>query len=784
MKHLTLKSLLLTTLFLQPLLFILNASAQPGTLDLSFNSSDIGFGNGDGFNNAANVSVLQPDGKIITGGYFTFYNGDSITRIARLNSDATRDVTFNPGAGANDIIKAIALQPDGKILIGGQFLSYDGTAIRHIARLNANGSLDNTFSPGTAANGDVTAISIQPDGKIVAVGLFTSYNGIGRNHIARINTDGSLDATFNPGTGANDDIFSIAIQPDGQILIGGDFTTYNGTTRNRIARVNASGPLDVSFNPGTGANATVNSIVLQPDGKILIGGIFTTYNATSRNRVARLNTNGTLDTGFNPGTGANNTVHSVVLQPDGKIFLAGNFTSYNGVTNNYVVRINSNGTIDNSFVSGSDHSVSFLTIQPDGKILIHGNIIYYNGTLRKYLARINADGQLDHSFNAGSGSIGEVVTVALQADSKIIIGGDLTSYNGIDRNHLARINTDGTLDLTFNPGSGSNYDVDAVAIQQNGKILIAGGFTSYNGVAKSQLARINTDGSLDNSFFDNPGIGPNGSSIETITIQPDGKIIITGLFTMYNGVSRINIARLNEDGTLDASFNPGTGTSNPATRVFVQPDGKIIIAGFFTTYNGTARNRIARLNADGSLDNTFNPGTGANNYIWNCALQPDGKIIIVGFFVSYNGTNRNHIARLNTDGTLDTSFDPGSGTDVDISTITLQPNGKILIAGGFASYNGNAVHRIARLNMNGSFDQTFIQGTGFNDNIFKAILVQPDGNIIAGGNFTSYNGIGRNRLARLFGDGVTVPVPALSEWGMLLLAILMVFTSTFYLKKL
>lgn len=221
-------------------------------------------------------------------------------------------------------------------------------------------------------------------------------------------------------------------------------------------------------------------------------------------------------------------------------------------------------------------------------------------------------------------------------------------------------------------------------MQADGKIIIGGQFTSYNSTLRKNIARLNADGSLDASFDPGSGaIATSVSSVKTTTLQPDGKIIIGGVFNSYNGWSRKNIARSNADGSIDQSFNPGTGANSDVYSTTLQPDGKIIISGYFTTYNGTARARIARLNADGSLDLSFAPGIGPNTYIYATAVQPDGKILIGGAFTSFTGTPRNRIARLNADGTLDTSFDPGSGASSYVLSISIQPDSKILIGGQF-----------------------------------------------------------------------------------------------------
>ncbi len=201
-----------------------------------------------------------------------------------------------------------------------------------------------------------------------------------------MNADGSLDESFNGDKTAS--VRAFARQPDGKILIGGFFSTYNGTARQRIARLNADGTLDTSFNSAAGANGSVSDIVLQPDNKILIVGSFTTYAGTSRNGVARLNPDGSLDTSFSPGTGANSSVNTIVRQADGKIFIGGFFNSFNGTARSGLARLNANGSLDTSFVGGPDGGVNEIVLQSDGKLLVGGNFNSYNGVPRNNLARV------------------------------------------------------------------------------------------------------------------------------------------------------------------------------------------------------------------------------------------------------------------------------------------------------------------------------------------------------------------------------------------------------------
>jgi len=742
--------------------------SQPGELDTTFN-----FGRphsfftdpanpwpGEGANGNIRSLALQPNGRVLIGGGFTNYNGISRNGIARLNADGSLDASFNPGIGANSWVNSLALQPDGKVLIGGEFTNYNGISRNRIARLNADGSLDANFNPGTGVEGSfssVESLALQSDGKVLIGGDFTDYNGISRNGIARLNADGSLDATFNPGTGADNTIQSLALQPDGKVLIGGDFTNYNGTPRNRIARMNADGSLDATFNPGTGVGGgsfpTVLSLALQPDGKVLIGGEFTSNNGTPRNRIARLNADGSLDASFNPGTGVNAAVADISLQPDGKVLIGGFFSTYNGTSRNNIARLNIDGSLDASFNpgTGADNTIRSLALQHDGKVLIGGWFSSYNGTSRNYIAGLNADGSLDANFNPGPGigANSSVRSLALQPDDKVLIGGRFTDYNGTSRNRIAGLNADGSLDAGFNPGTGANDWVNSLVLQPDGKVLIGGQFFSYNGTPRKRIARLNADGSLDVGF--NPGTGANNGGVESLALQPDGKVLIGGRFTDYNGTSRNRIARLNADGSLDAGFNPGTGANDEVIAFALQPDGKVLIGGRFTNYNGTPRNRIARLNADGSLDAGFNPGTGADLDVVALSLQPDGKVLIGGDFNNYNGTSRNKIARLNADGSLDASFNPVIGANNTIRSFALQPDGKVLIGGSFTTYNGTPRNRIARLNADGSLDDSFNPGTGANDWV-NSLALQPDGKVLIGGWFTSYNGTYRPRIARVFAN--------------------------------
>ncbi len=345
---------------------------------------------------------------------------------------------------------------------------------------------------------------------------------------------------------------------------------------------------DAGFNPN--ANGDTYSSALQADGKMVLGGSFTAMGGEARNRIARLNADGTVDAGFNPD--ANGEVRSVAVQVDGRIVIGGQFTSVGGVTRNGVARLNADGSPDPAFAPEVNGLVRCLTVQPDGKLVLGGAFTTVGGVTRNRLARLNANGTLDTGFNPDVN--GEVRSIAVQADGQLVLGGQFTTVGGVTRNNAARLNASGLLDAGFNPDVGAA--VNTVALQVDGRVVIGGPFSSVGGVTRNRLARLNADGTLD------PGFNPdaNGSPLG-MAMQADGKLVLGGDFTTLGAVTRNRVARLNADGTLDASFDPNV--NGTVQGVMLQADGQIVIHGAFAGVGGLARNRIARLENDAATQN-------------------------------------------------------------------------------------------------------------------------------------------------------------------------------------
>ena len=709
----------------------------------------------DGFNPNANGVVrafaFQEDGKMLVGGEFSSISGQARTGIVRLKTDGTLDTIFNPNP--NGHVRTIAVQPDGKILAGGLFSNIGGEDRSRIARLNIDGTADD-FNPD--ADGAVYSIALQQDGKIIVGGDFTEISGLPRSNIARINSDGTLDSDFIPPAIVDRNIYVVEVQADGKILVGGDFENFAGQGRSGIVRLNPDGSLDQDFDPG--ANDSVEAIVVQADGKIVLGGDFTEIGGQLRNNIARLHPDGTLDMDYDPDAG--NTVFALAVQTDGKVLAGGLFTSIGGENKSMIARLNADGSADADFADTNTNTwVASIAVQPDGKILMGGGFSSVADVARNNIARLYTDGSLDKNFVPVIDD--GIYTMAVQADGKILVGGWFTEIDGEERNNIARLNPDGSLDLDFNPNA--NDGIEVIVVQADGKILVGGYFSEISGQARNNIARLNPDGFLDIGF------NPNADDfVESIAVQADGKILVGGRFKTIGGHSRNALARLNTNGTVDTAFNPNPAqpeSIHPARvwSIALQADGKILVSGFFSQIADLSRYRLARLNANGTGDSTFNASVGDNSMVNTIAVQPDGMILVGGSFQEIGGQTRHRIARLNTNGTADTQFNPGaSGT---VNSITLQTDGKILVGGNFSlvGYVPTTTSRlyIARFNSDGTVDSFNADANG----AVYSLAVQTDGKILMGGSFTTVSDQARTRIARLSADDPALQNLSVSDNG-------------------
>ncbi|MCX8092300.1 MAG: delta-60 repeat domain-containing protein [Verrucomicrobiae bacterium] len=347
----------------------------------------------DGFSPQPNAAVyglaVEPDGQVLVSGNFTAVAGQPRRGLARLNSDGSLDTSFDPSP--DGFVETMLVLPDGKIMMAGSFLNIGGQARQRLARLGPDGSVDALFNPGASGAGLMTMVhmlALQSDGRILVGGRFTALGGQSRTNLGRMHPDGTVDAAFRPvvaGSPGGGDVLSIVQQQDGRILIGGWFTSVAGQARVGCARLNLDGTLDVAFNPAPDS-FSVYALAVQPNGRILIGGGFTRIGGLNQSFLARLETDGVADPNFNPSL--NGAVKCIALQADGKILIGGAFTNVNGQARPRIARLNPDGSLDPTFNLAADSDVEALTLQPDGAVLLAGIFSTLNGQTRPYLGRV------------------------------------------------------------------------------------------------------------------------------------------------------------------------------------------------------------------------------------------------------------------------------------------------------------------------------------------------------------------------------------------------------------
>jgi uncharacterized delta-60 repeat protein len=902
-----------------------------GSLDSSFRPE------GDGLIDA--LAVLG-DGSILVGGTFTNLGGQSCSSLGRLNPDGTPDTSFN--ACVNGDVYSLVVDGSGMVLVGGDFSMVGGQPHSYLARLNPNGLLDASFNP--AADGAVRAQAVQSDGAILVGGDFMALAGQARQRLARLLGDGTLDAAFDPG--ANGEVNVIAVQADGKILVGGNFTVLGGVTRCYVGRLNPNGSVDTSFNPA--ANGAVTALAVLTDGRIVLGGSFTRVGSgdAARSHIVRLSPDGTVDGTFNPG--ADNIVGCVAVQADGKLLVGGAFSGLGGLGSAYLGRllntdaasqdvifdgssinwlragagpeissaafeVSSNGLdwsslgngtrvtggwqlaglslatnssvrargavvsagdsswyvqtqigplaistqplsrtnyagttatfsvlvggdspadyqwykdgtalLDSGTVSGSHTSIltlsnvsrldeggysvivsnasasvtsvtatlrvvdPFILVDPVGQWANAGDEVVLtvvaggapplsyqwrkDGTNRTGATgtslRLDAVGWADRASydvvvsdrfgtvtstaaflvvnlatadSLAGGVDAPVKTLAVQPDGRVLAGGQFSVLGGQPHGHLGRLNADGSLDASFNPIIDG--DVYAVAVQPGGAILLGGAFRTVAGQFRLHLAQLNPDGTP------NPFPLAN-SNVFCLAFQADGKVLIGGAFTSLGG-PRNGLARLNAENTLDNSFSPGAkvGSGPGAVRVLaVQSDGQILVAGDFTSLGGQMVTNFGRLAPNGVTDLSFRPSVDGS--VRALAVQPDGRIVVGGSFSALNGQPCVSLGRLNSDGTLDASFDAGleGGSPGSVNSLVLQADGKFLVGGDFTASHGQPRNSIARLYPDGTPDPAFNPGS---DGPIFSLALQPDGKVIVAGGMNWLAAQPRSGLGRL-----------------------------------
>jgi uncharacterized delta-60 repeat protein len=685
--------------------------------------------------------------------FFTLFMLFSQGTFASNGADLTFDVgVFTRQEGS---IRDIATESDGDLILVGTFERVAGVRRDNIVRFSPEGSLDVNFNP--IVNGTIYKTVLQSDGKIIIAGSFSQVNGKTAQGIARLHVDGTLDSDFSSSFPRVSEVKAIVIDSEQRILVGGTFRSVDGVSQANLVRLNSNGEVDFSFMPmlmGPSPVYTqrgyVNAIALQEDGKIVIGGVFTSINYLARNKIARLNSDGTVDEDFDPDTGNTNPfdldVEAIEIASNGQLYVAGGFTSMNGIATSGLVRLTAAGELDTTF-SSQIRTFRHGTMIPlaDGGVIIAGGYSWpILGGFYSSMHKLENSGEIDMNFSVSLGWL--PLTLHLDQTSKIIVGGYIRSARLDPLNALRRIDLNGIKDQLGIGVIETSFTRDSNAIEKikamsDGKVLVGGSFTSLGGARAQNIALLDQVGKVDPLFSASVN-----DSVKSMDVRPDGKILVAGKFDVVNELGTGSVVRLNSNGSIDLSF-ARVSQNCAISGVLALPNDKVLIWGCFTQVNLMPQRHIAVLNSDGTLDTSFKKDIDAR-FLFDVKMQADGKILLVGEFQVVNGSARNYLARLNSDGSLDTEFTPA--IDKQLRSILLTAPGDIVVGGDFDYVNGVAKNSLAKLDSNGELVESFTSSV--NGHVY-VIAEQGDGKLIIGGLFTRVESETINNAARLYSDG-------------------------------
>jgi uncharacterized delta-60 repeat protein len=699
-------------------------------------------------------------------GSFSRADGNAVSRLVRYTTSGTVDATYQQNLNLGSQVSRMTLLSNDQLLLTGYStpLIAGGLTRNGLLRLNANGTGDASFDPGTgpasATASIISHVLPLPNGQYMVAGAFTRFNGTTANNLVRLNANGTVDATFSSSLATTESLDFVTALPTGKYLIGGYVRSMATGAFRGVARLNADGTLDPTFNCPLSLNSGANELLVQADGSIVVAGVIRLGTSTSYQALVRLLPDGSLDNSFAlPASFTGSTItspygSSLDLQPDGKILVLTSTNNYAGLPNG-VIRLNTNGTVDNTFQTGTGANMApnSFTRLASGGVLVAGNFTNYNGRLDRPVVQLTNTGAIDPAFSPLLQVQGSVIDMVQQPDGKLIVAGNFSEINGQPIRRVARLNTNGTLDASFVPANDCDNQVGDIALQPDGRLLL---------IANDLVLRLLPTGARDNSF-----VAPNfaGSNMYSLLLQSDGRVLVGGYTGYLNGVNmQPPLTRLFSNGAIDYSFTPagaGPGRILNLLDIKQQPNGKLLVAANFAPTNGSnAIRTVARLESTGALDASFTNTSFTTSStvvgLNELAVQPDGKVLVGGQFSAVGSTVQSSLARLNANGTLDTGF-TSPFLNNSVNSIKLQPNGRILVGGSL--YGTGVPNHLARLLASGQPDASF-GATAVPNGGVSTVLIQADGNLAIAGGFTTIGGQTTGNVARITGANVlTVRAP-------------------------
>ena len=758
-----------------------------GTLDSSFVPPS-------GLSASGSVACLAgSNGLVWVTGTFTNLGGLPRNRLARLLPDGTVDPAFQSPFAATNTVALVALQADGKPFISGTFSNLAGALVTNLVRLNVDGTVDASFVARLAPGERVIRGLLMPDGGLVAaVAGYADYGiAITTPHLVRFNSDGSLDPAFNvtfesPGFLWNSTVYALALQPDGRILVSGTFLRVNGVSRGKIARLAQDGTLDFCFDVAMGGEWSPLAVAPGLDGSVVVGGSFSGLQGRSHPYLLRLLPPAGCAQGIVEMAvptmqfreDALRAIIPVVRHGGADLEQSVAFTTHDGSAHAGTDYAATSGIV--RFARGERSQFISIPIYsdgvPDGPETFEVQLTQANdgaalGVLTNVAVTltdspVGTAGAPDTNFVVQLD--GPVQMVLGLTNGGAVIAGTFTNVNGQFCPNLAALRADGTLEGSFLHSQPLDGQLMSVALDAAGRLLVAGYFQHVDGIWRPALARFGSDGILDNSFGPFDAVPTNaygGVTVQAVTALADGSIVCAATLPAANYDTYDVLLKLSAAGFIDAAFTNQVPAEVVARRLQAAPDGD-----FFSFGLGLG-STLTRLHPDGTLNLGFVPPADHQStyYVGDFNLLPDGRVTVAGLASAYYGLlSVGPLWRLDPDGSVDAGFSISNsaaslGTLQSVDAISTAPNGRVLVAGAFAS-GSSSVRCLRRLNADGSADWSFDQGTGLvassssGSATVNALAALPAGGWLAGGDFAGYNGFNQRYLVKLLPEGLFRPL--------------------------